>query len=1000
MQNLKSRIIGVVVLLLLVCTVVFVPQIKAEEAPTATETVEELTCEQLVDKYGLYIEATGNPDEFRLIKDPVIKCEDKLHSDVSVKVVSINGTAASGAILTKDNNNYVFKAGYLGPINGNTYYVSVIVENVANPDEKIEVQFLEEREAAGSGTVGKVNEHYNGICANFRNTAVSLGGVSFFETSLPYCYQKTVVVNYSAADLQKKVDSIVALWNAYLNQNNSGSADFNTIFNDIKTKAHKYASTNVIPDPLNTTLTLKCAYDRVKTGADTPKTYTNAYGDSISSLDYYLNKDYYHSTATTIDGEVKYIYNFAPGNSVTDTQQACKRTCEESVKVEYGPPIASKAGLCFEYKVKVSSYVKCTAEVIAKPPKTFNTYCNPAPICYSVKGTLRNLEQAGPKEEFDQCISGCDGGQYTEKCSIKCYNQVYGAKNTKLKINYEDALLAKTAMATETAAYSKVDCMEDNANYFGCYVYNGDKIEWLSHTNYAVELVNNQKEVVYKQTAWNRRYALGRWYIDRVYKQKNGTYLDEWNSGANYIRSNGGYNITGIKEKHKDSAEAAGDWNSYVADNDGIYRANRYSSLCTDNCHWRYKGDAEDKANKTTGLCQRTPNSVDGNDYLNPGTIEKDAIANQEAYEDAVRACIGTATCSEHTAEFSISLTYDTTTNEVKKQNTITFPYDTKKDTLIANKTNNITDRSRSSILDYDGCYKNKDVGNHYMTEWSFPGTYIHNKTGEISFKRPDVTDGWYYDDKKFCMPLDAESVNVKWWEWYKLGNTCYTSSEIESELAGKSGTSNGYNIKATANKFGYFGWNFDINCFYGLRNEICNVQENGCCGDNPKENNGVSNYTFRSVATNNLFPNAKAEGVIDPDKRDIGFNWTSKALSIKNDKYVVDPVALINHIESGASSLYSNDATNLDYQFYLTPSTLSKIKSYNNNNDYASWNGTVELINGIKVYRSNLFRNVGSHTKVLSDIPSSVIELGLPGVNNECYGSGLGTTECSVGKK
>ena len=78
MQNLKSRIIGVVDLLLLVCTVVFVPQIKAEEAPTATETVEELTCEQLVDKYGLYIEATGNPDEFRLIKDPVIKLQPQL----------------------------------------------------------------------------------------------------------------------------------------------------------------------------------------------------------------------------------------------------------------------------------------------------------------------------------------------------------------------------------------------------------------------------------------------------------------------------------------------------------------------------------------------------------------------------------------------------------------------------------------------------------------------------------------------------------------------------------------------------------------------------------------------------------------------------------------------------------------------------------------------------------------------------------------------------------
>ena len=990
MQNLKRRIIGVVILLVMICAVMVIPQIKAEEAPTATETVTPLSCEQLVDKYGLYIEATGNPDEFRLIKDPAIKCEDgKVHSDVSVKIISVNGTAVTtGVTLTKDNNNHVFKAGFLGPINGNTYYVSVIVENVANPDEKIEVQYLEEREAAGTGTVGKANTNYYGLCANFRQTAIAQNGVAFFETALPYCYQTSVVVNYTETELQKKIDSIVSLWTAYQNQNNSGTTDFNVLFNDVKDKAHKYPTTNVVLDPLNTTLTLKCAYDKVKTGADTPVVYTNEYGDSISSIDYYLNKDYYYSSATTIDGEVKYVYNFAPGNTVTDTQQACKRTCEEAVKVEYGPPIASKAGLCFEYKVKVTSYVKCTAEVIAQPPKEFTSYCNPAPICYSINGTLRNLEQAGPKEQFDQCVKSCDGGKYSEKCSIKCYNEVYGKSNPKLAINYEDALLAKTAMATDASLYSQAQCLKDNANYFGCYVYNGDEIKWLSHTNYAVETVNGKEEAVFKQQVWNRRYALGRWYIDRVYKQADGTYLDEWNANANYVRSNGGYKITGIKEAYKDSVEAGGDWDSYVADQDGIYRSNRYNSLCTDNCHWRYKGDAEDKANKTTGLCQRTPDSVDGNDYLNPGTIEQDAKANQAAYEDAVRSCIGTATCSEHTAEFSISLTYDTTTNEVKKQNTVTFPYDTKKDTLIANKTNNITDRSRSSILDFDGCYKNKDVGNHYMTEWSFPGTYIHNKTGEISFQRPDVTDGWYYDDKKFCMPLDADSVNVKWWEWYKLGNTCYTRSEIESELAGKTGTSNGYNISAKAKKFGYFGWNFDINCFYGLRNEICNVQENGCCGTTAKESNGVSNYTFRSVAVNNLFPNAVEEGVVDPDKREIGFNWTSKALSIKNDKYVVDPAALIDHIENGAATLYSDDANNLDYKFYLTPATLAKIKSYNNNNDYASWDGTVELVNGIKVYQSNLFRNVGSHTKVLTEVPNSIIKLGKPGVNNENYRS------------
>ena len=1017
MQNLKRRIIGVVILLVMICAVMVIPQIKAEEVTSAEETVTELTCEELVDKYGLFIEATGNPDEFRLIKDPTIECEDgKIYSDVSVNVFSINGTLVSnGVTLTKNNDEYVFKAGFLGPIDGNTYYVSVIVVNAANPDEKIEVKYFEEREAAGTGTVGKYNSNYDGLCYTYRETAKAQNGVSFFETALPYCYQETVVVNYTETELQKKIDSIVSLWSAYQSQNNSGTADFNALFNEIKTKAHIKSATNVVLDPLNTTITLKCAYDRVRTGVDAPKTYTTDYGDTISSLEYYLNKDYYYSTATTIDGEVKYVYNFAPGNTVTDTQQACKRTCEEAVKVEYGPPVASKAGLCFEYKVKVSSYVKCTAEVIAQPPKQFSNYCNPAPICYSVGGTLRSLEQAGPKEQFDQCINSCDGGKYSEKCSIKCYNEVYGKSNKKLAINYEDALLAKTAMATESSLYSQAQCLKDNTNYFGCYVYNGDEIQWLSNLNYAVEKVNGKEEVVFKQVTWNQRYALGRWYLDRVYKQKDGTYLDQWNKNANYVRSNGGYDITAIYDWCTASTGNDLSCLRYVADQQGIYRSNKNNSLCTDNCHWRYKGDAEDKANKTTGLCKRTPNSVDGNDYLNPGTIEQDAKANQAAYEDAVRSCIGTASCSEKTAEFTISLTYDTTTNEVKKQNTITFPYDTKKDALAANKANEIKDRSRTSILAYDGCYdKNKNIQNHYMTEWSFPGTYIHNKTGEISFQRPAVTDGWYYDDKKFCMPLDADSVNAKWWEWYKLGNMngCYDTKDVEKELAGKAGTSNGYNItaktyntddtgKPDAKKgFGYFGWGFDIKCFYALRNEMCNVNKDGCCAPATKESNGVSNYTFRSVATNNLFPNAKAENVIDPDKRDIGFNWTSKALSMKNDDYVVDPVKLIEHIENGAAGLYSNDSTNLDYQFYLTPATLAKIKSYNNNNDYASWNGTVDLVNGIKVYQSNLFRNVGSHTKVLSDIPSSIIELGLPGVNNECYGAGTGATQCSIGKK
>ena len=64
MRSLKSRIIGVILFVFAVGVISVIPQIYAEEAsPTTTETEKTLTCEELVDKYGLYIEATGNPDE-------------------------------------------------------------------------------------------------------------------------------------------------------------------------------------------------------------------------------------------------------------------------------------------------------------------------------------------------------------------------------------------------------------------------------------------------------------------------------------------------------------------------------------------------------------------------------------------------------------------------------------------------------------------------------------------------------------------------------------------------------------------------------------------------------------------------------------------------------------------------------------------------------------------------------------------------------------------------
>ena len=71
---------------------------------------------------------------------------------------------------------------------------------------------------------------------------------------------------------------------------------------------------------------------------------------------YYKNvKWMYATTSFKIKGG-DYIYHpYNNENSVTVAGDTCEVTCEEGVKIEYGPPVASKAGLCFEYKVRATS---------------------------------------------------------------------------------------------------------------------------------------------------------------------------------------------------------------------------------------------------------------------------------------------------------------------------------------------------------------------------------------------------------------------------------------------------------------------------------------------------------------------------------------------------------------------------------------------------------------------------------------------------------------------
>lgn len=938
----------------------------------AVETNFDLTCVDLSEKFGLGIEAVSGAQNTYKIYMSGDGCGTKDEiNNAKLQVIAINNVAVqNGEILEK--NKEIRITANLVRISANESVVSVTLKDTNSTEEvgsTVTIKYgITSEQPVVSAMNKEDNTNYNGICKIFRDgngyesnaklksaltkaefdkynyAVVNAEGKRFYQESLNYCFQPQVIkgTNYTEEQTANVIANIVTLWKIYSSQYTPQNNSFALDFAAIKAKALSKGTANTPVNPSANKFDLKCSYNQpVQKDSSGNEYIQNEYGDVIYATDYYKNKDYFYSTSKEKILRQRYVYNYAPGNTVVDEKNVCERTCEEAVKVEYGPPVASKAGLCFEYKVKVTSYVQCNVKMDFNPPKQDTSYCNPGPECRDIYGNLRTWRpQAGPSEDYDLCISKCDGGKYSSECSQKCYKEVYESKQlTQLALNFE------TKPAIQLAAnnsYTLEQCLKDNKDYDGCYSKRNGTITWTA-LNYNSASVN----------------SLGRWYSDRYRKHGN-------NYGA------GGYDVSGL---------ATG---TYFADRNGFYRRDYGSTVCSDICTWL--------------------DSCPAGSYLNPGTAAKDYVENMAEYHRLQQSCVAKATCTTNLTEFTIAVKYDTKNNENITVNKVYFPYtSTVKDPIenaseyntvakeFLNTQGSITpNKTTSPIISYDGCYKDRNVGNKYMTEWSFPGTFIHNKTGEISFEEPSDLSGWYEENRKFCMPLNSQTVNPKWWEWKKLGSSCYSLAEIEEELKGKAGTSNGYNIEAITSKFGYYGWNFNIKCFYATKNEACKVDETGCCAkentSNIIESNGSTNYRVRSVDINNIFPNSKEAGVlVDNNTRDVGFNWSSKAqvLTIKNPNYHVNPTELIEHIQNNASTLYE-DESNLDYQFYLTPTTLNKIRNYNSNKSYSTWNGTTFEKNGIMVYSSNLFRDTGVEGGLLTSVDGAILKTGTLGVNNE----------------
>ena len=647
------------------------------------------------------------------------------------------------------------------------------------------------------------------------------------------------------------------------------------------------------------------------------------------------------------DSQGRWVYNYSNQKQfyVREKKAAkkfkkkvvCQPTCQERIKIEYGPPVSSVSGLCVQYQVKVTSFVRCDAgfkDLTPPQPEDYD-WCLPHPQNRDRSGDLEY--QAGPTEEYDKCIKKCDKGKYTAKCSRNCYKKVYGNNsNTKLdnKLEYN--------------SNSKARKMSNSCTYTGKNGY------YKKENNTIV---------------WNGK-GLGSWYYE-YYKKPDGSW---------------GYS--------PDQSGNLGSWD--YKPKDGFCWGYKGSTACSDRMKWvgcsgatylnkEGKNSAQEAYEKDLASWGDVINNCKQSvECRNRKTEYKISInykdKNNEKWYNFPSLSNGRDADILTSGSNTTRPTANTGAVKTDMRSTILTPNEEKIKYINSYYKNN----NEKQIVEYNSfsCYNKRHPqdGKWYQTEWSFPGRWKKNKIKTTQYEMPNSNEitGWRYESSEFCTYDSASTVNDKWWQYYNLGDSCtryknIKDSDIES-----------WNIQASTKNFGEYNWNIQIKCFYALRENECKKDDDGCCKVETS-NGGGSNGSGGSSKSTSIAPtNASSFEVInlnDPTNKNVdyrinssikmrqrktGYNWTSKANNklnatrYKNRNYVVNPEELVKDIASEGDNIYNDDSKYLQYKFELTAEKIYNIKKIleSQSGKYDLFNGKYEIKNGILVYTSKIVGN------------------------------------------
>lgn len=667
--------------------------------------------------------------------------------------------------------------------------------------------------------------------------------------------------------------------------------------------------------------------------------------ESIPDDKYYVNKKYFFYEKNIKSDVLNYEYRYSDCNVDNTEEVSCTVNCQEVVTVEYGPPVAAVGGQCFGYKVKVTSRVACRPVSQVNPPREYNGYCTPTPSCASSTSKAEKLNgthrRGGPDEEFDSCIKQCDGGKYTENCSVSCYKKVYLGELSKTRgteINYSDNIDDTVVVEQIKNKKKKSTSKSSPSPYVGYFCNSSKQIFWYNGTA--------------SSETWKTKKITD--FVAKPIKNRKTGHDDRdpryyWDLSA-LAKRYGCYKNTGIPA----------------------------SCSCKEKCIWV---GCEGNVYLNPSYPNKVKDAPSGVQFITGNGIE-DYRNNVEKYMKVKNFCKSKSTCSTKTSQYTIRVDY---MENVERSTTKSFNAE---GSLVPKNKN---ETKAYTILKNGGCYKyvssDADRDRWYLSEWTLPSTWISEKYGTYSNTKPAGKS--IVKENQVCLPFNVKNVNTKWANYYytkqiggkptdaskptysvysdDFGSTCLKASSSEASTTCNWKVTDNmiknytpqYNITANAKDFGYFNWNLTIKCFYATNTNICNPDN--IPNKNVSEKCIPNKHIVRTVNLQDLFPNTAGTELSDQEKtgRTPGFNWTRFAENKENNAlYKSDPIEYIKSVQKMGYGVYSDE--HLDYRVTLTPESIRSIKSTTSSDfNYASFNGDSTVINGNSVvnYKSKLLR-------------------------------------------